>query len=271
MRIARVAAFTALVSCQPLSAGDGVIEINQAKALAGGVTVGDGAGFPVTLSAPGSYRLTGSLSSASLSAHILDITAATGQVTIDLNGFTIAGPNKAGAGSCIHSLSADTYVTVRNGHIRQCASHGISIEYGLAEELQILGIVSNGILIGNLGIVSRVQVQSTGDYAIVVGWGVVRDSLAVGNFGGIHILNEGVIDSCVVSQNEQYGIELATGTVKGTVSSTNGDVELRCNSACAITGNQFLGCTPATCIGGAGTVLQLPSGSNTCGGSLLCP
>jgi hypothetical protein len=271
MRIARFAAFTALVSCQPLSAGDGVIEINQAKALAGGVTVGDTAGFPVTLSASGSYRLTGNLNSASLSAHILDITAATGHVTIDLNGFTIAGPGLAGAGNGIHSPFADTFVTVRNGHIRACALHGISIEYGLAEELVLLGNGSNGIWIGNTGIVSRVQALFNGDYAIQIWKGVVRDSLAVANFTGIQIFGEGVIDSCVVSQNEQYGIELVTGTVKGTVSSSNGDAELRCNSACAITGNQFLGCTQATCIGGAGTVLELPSASNTCGGFDPCP
>ena len=33
---------------------DGVIEINQARALAGGVTPGDTAGFPVTISVSGS-------------------------------------------------------------------------------------------------------------------------------------------------------------------------------------------------------------------------
>ena len=40
---------------------DGVIEINTAKALAGGVTTGDTPGFPVTISESGSYRLTGNL------------------------------------------------------------------------------------------------------------------------------------------------------------------------------------------------------------------
>src|SRR5438046_162421 len=40
-------------------ASDGVVEINQARALAGGVTRGDAPGFPVTISQPGSYRLTG--------------------------------------------------------------------------------------------------------------------------------------------------------------------------------------------------------------------
>jgi hypothetical protein len=45
----------------PGAAVDGVIEINQSRALAGGVTPGDAPGFPVTISARGSYRLTGNL------------------------------------------------------------------------------------------------------------------------------------------------------------------------------------------------------------------
>ena len=43
------------------AASDGVIEINQARALQGGVTEGDTPGFPVTISQSGSYRLTGNL------------------------------------------------------------------------------------------------------------------------------------------------------------------------------------------------------------------
>lgn len=45
-------------------AAEGVIQINQARALAGGVTPGDEPGFPVTISQPGSYRLTGNLTTA---------------------------------------------------------------------------------------------------------------------------------------------------------------------------------------------------------------
>ena len=40
---------------------DGVVEINQTRVLAGGVTASDTPGFPVTLDASGSYSLTGSL------------------------------------------------------------------------------------------------------------------------------------------------------------------------------------------------------------------
>ena len=41
-----------------LYAVDGVVLIDQNHALAGNITPGDGPGFPVTLSQPGSYRLT---------------------------------------------------------------------------------------------------------------------------------------------------------------------------------------------------------------------
>ena len=45
----------------PVHAVDGLIEINHAKALAGGVSPGDLGGYPVTIDAPGSYILTGDL------------------------------------------------------------------------------------------------------------------------------------------------------------------------------------------------------------------
>ena len=57
-RLALCAASAASIAALPALASDGVIEINQAKALAGGVTAFDGPGFPVTVTAPGSYILT---------------------------------------------------------------------------------------------------------------------------------------------------------------------------------------------------------------------
>ena len=51
----------ALTCIAPAGAVDGVIEINQAKALAGGVTPSDTPGFPVSIDTAGSYRLTGNL------------------------------------------------------------------------------------------------------------------------------------------------------------------------------------------------------------------
>jgi hypothetical protein len=55
--------FLLLAALLPLPALgiDGLVEINQAKALAGGVTASDAPGFPVTLDAQGSYVLTSNL------------------------------------------------------------------------------------------------------------------------------------------------------------------------------------------------------------------
>jgi len=44
-----------------LYAVDGVILIDQNHALSGNITPGDAPGFPVTISQPGSYRLSGDL------------------------------------------------------------------------------------------------------------------------------------------------------------------------------------------------------------------
>src|SRR5262245_5267299 len=69
---------------------DGVVEINQARALAGGVTPGDDPGYPVTITQAGSYRLTGSLSNPIGQSAILINSI---DVTLDLGGFEVASTN----------------------------------------------------------------------------------------------------------------------------------------------------------------------------------
>ena len=71
---------------RPASAVDGVIEINHASALAGGVTAPDLPNYPVTLAGPGSFRLTGALAPPA-GQHAIVITGS--HVTLDLNGFSI--------------------------------------------------------------------------------------------------------------------------------------------------------------------------------------
>ena len=75
----------------PAIAVDGVIEINQAAALAGSVTGGpvfnDQPGFPVSLLSPGSYRLTGNLYVPDTNTTAIEVIV--DDITIDLNGFVI--------------------------------------------------------------------------------------------------------------------------------------------------------------------------------------
>ena len=57
-------------------AADGITLINQAAALAGSVTSGDSAGFPVTLSEGGSFRLVGNLTVANENTTAMPMQAA---------------------------------------------------------------------------------------------------------------------------------------------------------------------------------------------------
>ena len=75
--------------CSGLHAVDGVVLINQASALAGNVTEGDGPGFPVIISRSGSYRL---ISDLVVSSDVTAIRITAPNVTLDLNGFSIIGP-----------------------------------------------------------------------------------------------------------------------------------------------------------------------------------
>src|SRR6185312_10998222 len=77
-------------SSTSLYAVDGVTLIDQTHALAGNITPGDTPGFPITISQPGSYRLTGNITVPDAHTTAIDITA--DFVTIDLNGFSIIGP-----------------------------------------------------------------------------------------------------------------------------------------------------------------------------------
>ena len=77
-----------------LLAVDGVVLIDQNRALAGGITPGDTPGFPVTTSQEDAYRLTGNLTAPDTNTDGIVITA--NHVTIDLNGFSIIGASVCG-------------------------------------------------------------------------------------------------------------------------------------------------------------------------------
>ena len=104
----------------PAGASDGVIEINQARAMAGGITPDDFGGFPVTISASGSFRLTSDLT---VAANFGAIYVTASDVTIDLNGFTIYG----GGGSIADGISIPGVqnIEIKNGTIRGFSRNSI--------------------------------------------------------------------------------------------------------------------------------------------------
>lgn len=119
--------------------------IDQGAVLAGGITAGDGPGFPVTLSQPGSYKLSGNLD-VPFGVNGFEITAE--GVTLDLNGFRLSGPGKCTrdassyAMSCVGSnhngigASGNATLTLRNGTVQGFA-YGVVMGRGVAEQLQL--------------------------------------------------------------------------------------------------------------------------------------
>lgn len=75
-------------------AADGVLEINQTCAVETGCFAGDTAGFPVVITEPGSYRLTGNLDTRGLpnAINVTAIRVETNDASIDLNGSSLIGP-----------------------------------------------------------------------------------------------------------------------------------------------------------------------------------
>jgi hypothetical protein len=185
---------------------DGVVLIDQNRALAGNVTPGDAPGFPVTLSQPGSYRLSGNLTV----PHNLDgILIATDHVTLDLNGFTIAGGgNKNGV---FNGFVGRLGTVVRNGTVTNF-DNGVFLKENdgdlASSEIQqikalknlALGILAgaNSIVVGNTAIGNDFFGIGAGSHSIV------RDNISTGNSTGLAL-----VGNVVASGNNAFGNSFA--------------------------------------------------------------
>jgi hypothetical protein len=76
-----------LLTC-PGIAMEEQVKLNQVRALAGGITPGDGPGFPITITLPGRYIITSNLYPPA-GANGIEIKAH--DVTIDFSGFRLQG------------------------------------------------------------------------------------------------------------------------------------------------------------------------------------
>lgn len=174
---------------------DGVVEINQVRAMAGGITEDDTAGFPVTISESGSYRLTGDLDLRGEpepeNVIAIDVEASANQVSIDLNGFAIVGSTACGEppftcaptgdGAGVRS-AVGTYVTVANGNVTGMGGAGVALRgFGMVSDVHASHNGECGICVGSLGIVEGCTAASNGEEGIGVSSGVVRGNTARDN------------------------------------------------------------------------------------------
>jgi hypothetical protein len=253
---------------------DGVIEINQASAEAGGVTAGDSAGFPVTISEPGSYRLTGNLTIPDYYYYAITITS--DDVTLDLNGFAISGPvSCSGSGSSVvcspsgawHGINASgqSRTVVRNGTVRGFTSIGIFLgSYGRVEHVVATSNGGSGINAGDRSVITDVTSASNGDSGIYLGnLARVTDSTVTLNrsegvlcgngcilrnnasrlngLRGFYAGDYSTISNNVAESNEGNGIRAGNSAVVSLNSSSlngaSGGSQIYAGSASLVTGN----------------------------------
>jgi len=237
----------------PALAVDGVIEINQAKAMAGGLNgslINDPPGFPVSITQPGSYRLTGDLTVPDGNTTAISIPVTAG-VSLDLGGFAIRGPNlvndspACSAGGTGYGIVSDANPTVvRNGSVIGMGSEGIRIGGG-DSRIEAVRVVHNcgaGVhcLAGGALIVES-QAHRNRFQGFLLGEAtIVKDSVAYDNMGdGISLFEGGSVLGCVVGRNRGVGITAPGST---NAASGIGHTTFYGNSLGAVTGGMNLDC-----------------------------
>jgi len=253
---------------------DGVVEINQTRALAGGVTPSDAPGFPVTLDRPGSYRLTGSLDVSGQPApqSVTAILVSSSFVTLDLNGFSLVGPTTCtgspvsacapvGSGLGIDSLAAN-FVRITNGIVRGFGNSGVLVGNGTLENLQTFGNGGSGMVIMAGGAVTRCAAIGNRYWGIDGDGIIVESSRALENGNrGIEV-GSGEVRHCEAVHNQNQGIVIGAGLALGNLSRANGLSALLATTGGGYAANVLSGTTPIT----GGTAL----GVNVCNGA-PCP
>jgi hypothetical protein len=239
----------------PIRAMAIVVKINQSKATNGNVTPGDAPGFPVTISRPGSYRLTSNLTVPNENTTAVEIT--TDDVTLDLGGFLIKGPTVCSSGNPVNcspigtgdgvNANGRTNITVVNGTVR--------------------GMGDDGIVGGKAYRVEDVHVISNGGDGIVGGYGIVKENTATLN-GGNGIIAGGVITGNTVLDNGQDGISAAEGLVLGNTAIDNAGFGLNQPNNGGYANNVFtFNNSNGNQVDGSSNEI----GFNVCGADTICP
>ena len=207
-----IALLFASLSASQTTAAEGVLEINQACAEQTGCFPGDTAGFPVTITQPGSYRLTSNLVNTTVvSPHI---SLASSYITLDLGGFEVSGPvscigtppgcsGGAEGEGITYDVSTRQHLVVRNGTVRGTNAQGILLgERATVEDVHVDDTAGTGILVGSFGTVRRstvVSATSSGIMAGDVSRIVDNVSMSTGGFG----ISCG--DGCTIADNVASG------------------------------------------------------------------
>jgi len=187
-------------------------------------------GYPVRITQSGSYQLQSNLS---VTANTTAILVTADNVTIDLNGFAIIGPNVCtgiplvcnnnGTGRGIDATDKQN-IKIYNGTVR--------------------GMGNIGILSGNGSIIESVRVASNGNYGIIVhDSSTVSGNTVTGNGSiGIYVYDSSTVSGNTVIGNAVDGIYVnGSGTVSGNTVTGNGVAGIYVTGGGIVSGNTVAG------------------------------
>jgi len=210
--------------------------------------------FPIVINQPGSYYLTEAIIGVSGQSGIR---ISTNDVTLDLNGFTLAGTV---SGSGVEVAAGRQGVSVRNGAIR---GWSVGIGASTASALRLADLVvaenaSSGILGEDDSLVTACVARQNGDRGIQITSGLVsrcianannigitvtdgsiRDSSARANATGIVGIRS-VIENCTGNNNTGDGILVSSGKVLNCVTRANGGDGIEALGESIVSGNVCL-------------------------------
>lgn len=261
---ALVVALTCLFAPGLAAAGGGVLEINQTCAVQAGCFPGDAPGFPVTIGAAGSYRLTGNLDVTGTGSDAVQILAS--GVALDLAGFSIENRDAASVEGVWAPAAVDS-LRVRGGRI---AGFLTGIE-ARGENVRVADLVATGnrffgVIAGKAADVRDCTVRGNGPPGGGEGGGIaaglasrVADNTIDANSGwGILIDGDSTITGNVIRENTSGGILLIVAQ-----GGTRTNVVIRDNVIVRNTGSAVV-CLDA-CLVWANIIRQNTSGVS-CGG-----
>jgi hypothetical protein len=260
------------------------VEINQDCAVNTGCLAGDTAGYPVTISTPGSYRLGGNLTSANEDTTFIEIS--TSGVTLDLNGFGLFGAvacyntdsdiactPAGGTGNGVHVTAATVpysyhNIIIKNGVIQGMGNNGVDCEnFCRLQDLSVAQSGNNGIDSNRPGLIEGCTVQLSNMDGINVSGGTIRDSQSLWNGNDGMVTGAGILSGNYVAGNYDDGIVCQNCVLIDNISAGN-----------YWTGFEFSGDHPAfgrnmTRGNGGGCVLGTAAdmGGNICNGSPYSP
>jgi parallel beta-helix repeat protein len=194
--------------------------------------------LPFVVSSPGSYYLTGNLTGV---GGQNGITIAASDVTLDLNGFQLAGV--AGSLSGIAVLEGQINIAIRNGTIRGWGGAGLdgSLTHNCQLHLlQAYGNGGDGLYVNQGSTVVACLARANGLNGVIAGNGsTVRDCAARDNGGdGIQTGGGSALVSCAGRGNGDDGIQAGSGSaVMACTATSNDDDGINAGIGSTVTGS----------------------------------